>query len=372
MKYISDFRNPELALALSHAIAQEVDRNRHYQFMEFCGGHTHTIHRYGIPSLLPKNVEMIHGPGCPVCVLPIARIDHAIALSLQSNVILCTYGDMLRVPGTDQDSLLKAKARGADVRMIYSVDDILTIAQKNPQREVIFFAIGFETTTPPTAYALKYAKENGLKNFTVFCNHVLTPVAMECILQTHYPNELPVSIDGFIGPAHVSIIIGSKSYEAVGKNYQKPIVISGFEPLDVMYSILMLVRQLNEKRCEVENQYTRAVNREGNVKSQQLMAEYLELRSTFEWRGLGFIEHSALKIKATYQAFDAECRFPLSVPSGQEHKACECGAILRGVKKPTECKLFAKVCTPENPLGSCMVSSEGACSAVYTYGRFVA
>jgi hydrogenase expression/formation protein HypD len=339
--------------------------------MEFCGGHTHTIHRYGIPSLLPKNVEMIHGPGCPVCVLPIARIDHAIRLSKQPNVILCSYGDMLRVPGTHQDSLLKAKARGADVRMIYSVDDVLSIAQQHPRKEVIFFAIGFETTTPPTAYALKFAKENGLKNFTVFCNHVLTPVAMECILQTHHPDEAPVAIDGFIGPAHVSIIIGSKSYEAVGNKYQKPIVISGFEPLDVMYSILMLVRQLNEGRCEVENQYTRAVNRDGNMKSQQLMTEFLELRPAFEWRGLGFIENSALKIREKYQEFDAENRFPLSISSGQEHKACECGAILRGAKKPTDCKLFAKVCTPENPLGACMVSSEGACSAVYAYGRLV-
>lgn len=371
MKYISDFRNGELAKVLAKTIAQEVDQVRLYKFMEFCGGHTHTIHRYGIPSLLPKNVVMIHGPGCPVCVLPIARIDHAIALSLQSNIILCSYGDMLRVPGTNQDSLLKAKARGADVRMIYSVDDALLIAQQHPYKEVVFFAIGFETTTPPTAYAIRFAKENKLKNFTVFCNHVLTPIAMESILQHNHLDETPIALDGFIGPAHVSIIIGSKSYEAVGEKYQKPIVISGFEPLDVMHSILMLIRQLNEGRCAVENQYTRAVNHNGNVKSQQLMAETLELRPTFEWRGLGFIEKSALKIRDKYKEFDAECRFPLSVSPGVEHKACECGAILRGVKKPTDCKLFAKVCTPENPLGSCMVSSEGACAAVYAYGRFV-
>ncbi|RDI43415.1 hydrogenase formation protein HypD [Aquicella lusitana] len=371
MKYISDFREGSLAPVLACAIAKEVDSNRHYRFMEFCGGHTHTIHRYGIPGLLPKNVEMVHGPGCPVCVLPIARVDHAVALSFQPNVILCSYGDMLRVPGTNQETLLKAKARGADVRMIYSVDDALSIAQKHPDKEVVFFAIGFETTTPPTAHAIIFAKEHGLKNFTVFCNHVLTPIAMECILRTQYPGEKPVVLDGFIGPAHVSIIIGSKSYEAVGEKYQKPIVISGFEPLDVMHSILMLIRQLNEGRCEVENQYIRAVNSEGNIKSQQLMGEVFELRTTFEWRGLGFIENSALKIKEKYKAFDAEYRFPLTVSSGQEHKACDCGAILRGAKKPTDCKLFAKVCTPENPLGSCMVSSEGACSAVYAYGPFL-
>ena len=364
MKYIEDFRNGEFARALSQEIAANVEPNRHYQFMEFCGGHTHAIHRYGIPSLLPKNVEMIHGPGCPVCVLPMARIDKAIVLASFTNIILCSYGDMLRVPGTGQKSLLKAKASGADVRMIYSVDDALKIAHENPQKEIVFFAIGFETTTPPTAFAIKQAKKLNLTNFSVFCNHVLTPVAMDSLLQS---NE--VNLDGFVGPAHVSIVIGSQPYEFVSEKYQKPIVISGFEPLDVLHSILMLILQINEKRCEVEIQYTRAVNRLGNLISQQVMSEVLELRESFEWRGLGFIPRSALKINASYEYFDAEKRFELPDTIGEEHKQCICGPILRGVKKPKECKLFAKVCTPENPLGSCMVSSEGACAAVYAYGR---
>lgn len=369
MEYIEDFRDGKLAKSLANIIALEVDPTRHYKFMEFCGGHTHAIHRYGIPSLLPKNVEMIHGPGCPVCILPMARIDNAIALAQMPDVILCSYGDMLRVPGADKNSLLKTKARGADVRMIYSVDDVLLIAENNPNKKVIFFAVGFETTTPPTAAALIKAKQLNLKNFFVFCNHVLTPPALESILETQLHETNAIDLDGFIGPSHVSIVIGSGAYEAVGKKYKKSIVISGFEPLDVLYSILMLLKQLNEGRSEVENQYTRAVNGSGNLKSQELMHEVLELRSTFEWRGLGWIPYSALQIKVEYRQFDAEFNFELPPSTGTEHKACECGSILRGVKKPTDCKLFAKVCTPENPLGSCMVSSEGACAAVYAYGR---
>lgn len=364
MKYIDEFRDGNIAKMLSQKIAQEANSNRHYYFMEFCGGHTHTIHRYGIPSLLPKNVEMIHGPGCPVCVLPMARIDKAIALALMPNVILCSYGDMLRVPGSNQKSLLKAKAQGADVRMIYAVDDALRIATENPQKQVVFFAIGFETTTPPTAFIIQEAKKLGLTNFSVFCNHVLTPVAMEALLAT---NE--VNLDGFVGPAHVSIVIGSQAYAAVSSRYQKPIVISGFEPLDVLHSILMLIRQINENRCEIEIQYTRAVNPMGNIISQEIMNDVLELRDQFEWRGLGFIPHSALKITEKYANFDAEKKFDLPDTVGEEHKQCICASVLRGVKKPKQCKLFAKACTPENPLGSCMVSSEGACAAVYAYGR---
>lgn len=364
MKYIEEFRNGDIAKMLSQKIAAEVDIHRQYHLMEFCGGHTHTIHRYGIPSLLPKNVEMIHGPGCPVCVLPMARIDKAIALSSMQNVILCSYGDMLRVPGSGQKSLIKAKAAGADIRMIYSVDDALNIAKENPQKQVVFFAIGFETTTPPTAFAILEAKKLGLSNFSVFCNHVLTPVAMESLLET---NE--VNLDGFVGPAHVSIVIGSRPYEAVSKKYQKPIVISGFEPLDMLHSILMLIQQINDNRCEVEIQYTRAVNPIGNTLSQAIMNDVLELRDQFEWRGLGFIPKSALQINEKYADFDAEKKFDLPDTVGEEHKQCICAAVLRGVKKPKECKLFAKACNPENPLGSCMVSSEGACAAVYAYGR---
>lgn len=369
MKYIEEFRDAEYAKALANAIAQKAHSDRHYRLMEFCGGHTHTIHRYGLPSLLPNNVEMIHGPGCPVCVLPIARIDKAIALASIPDVILCSYGDMLRVPGSSQQSLLQAKARGADVRMVYSVDDALNIAKLNPQKEVVFFAIGFETTTPPTAAVIKQAEKLQLSNFSVFCNHVLTPAAMDSLLQTQNTETGSVNLDGFVGPAHVSIVIGSQAYAAVSQKYKKPIVISGFEPLDVLHSILMLIEQINSNRCNVEIQYTRAVTREGNLRSQEMMAEVFELRSSFEWRGLGEIPASALKIRSTFATFDAEQRFKLPDSIGVEHKQCDCGAILRGMKKPTDCKLFAKVCTPENPLGSCMVSSEGACAAVYAYGR---
>lgn len=368
MKYISEFRDREKARIIASQIQKKVDPERQYYIMEFCGGHTHAIHRYGIPSLLPDNVEMIHGPGCPVCVLPIARIDYAIALSKLPNIIFCSYGDMLRVPGTEHYSLLKAKGEGSDVRMVYSVDDALNIARENPKQQVVFFAIGFETTTPPTAVALITAKKEKLKNFSVFCNHVLTPVAMETLLQAEQTGD-GVNLNGFIGPAHVSIVIGSDAYEKIALQYKKPVVISGFEPLDVMHSISMLIPMINESRCGIENQYTRAVVPKGNEKSQQMIAETLELRDQFEWRGLGWIPNSAMKIKKTYSEYDAEIRFPLSIAEGQEHKACECGAILRGVKKPTDCKLYAKACTPENPLGSCMVSSEGACAAYYAYGR---
>lgn len=366
MKYISDFRDGNVANIIASHIKNAINPDRQYHIMEFCGGHTHAIHRYGIPSLLPSNIELIHGPGCPVCVLPIARIDYAVALSKMPNMIFCSYADMLRVPGSNQYSLLKSKSEGHDVRMVYSVEDALKIAKDNPEKQVIFFAIGFETTTPPTAVALMQAKINHLKNFTVFCNHVLTPIAMEALLKTE-----DAHIDGFIGPAHVSIVIGSDAYQKVALQYQKPVVISGFEPLDVMHSILMLINMINKNKVGVENQYTRAVTPQGNLKSQKIMSETLELRDEFEWRGLGFIPHSAMKIKKSFSEFDAEIRFPLTISEGQEHKACECPAILRGTKKPTDCKLFAKACTPENPLGSCMVSSEGACAAYYAYGRAV-
>lgn len=369
MKYIEEFRKADVAKRLAQAIAKKADPNRHYRLMEFCGGHTHTIHRYGLPSLLPSNVEMIHGPGCPVCVLPIGRIDQAIWLSSQPNVILCSYGDMLRVPGTGQKSLLQAKAQGADVRMVYSVDDALHIATSHPQKEVIFFAIGFETTTPPTAAIILKAKQLQVTNFSVFCNHVLTPVAMSNILQLKPHSDEAIELDGFIGPAHVSIIVGSQAYEAVSQTYKKPIVIAGFEPLDVLHSILMLLEQINTHQHKVEIQYTRAVTREGNRRSQNIIADVFELRPSFEWRGLGQIPKSALQIREQYATFDAEKKFAVPESIGVEHKQCDCGAILRGVKKPLDCKLFAKVCTPENPLGSCMVSSEGACAAVYAYGR---
>lgn len=366
MKYIAEFRDPQLAARLARSIATHAYKDRHYHLMEFCGGHTHAIYRYGLPTLLPANVNMVHGPGCPVCVLPIARIDYAIALSQQSDVIFCSYGDMLRVPGSSQKSLLHAKAQGADVRMVYAIDDALHIARQHPHKHIIFFAIGFETTTPPTAIALITAKQERLRNFTVFCNHVLTPVAMRSLLAQP---DGEIKLDGFVGPAHVSIVIGSRAYRSVADDYQKPVVISGFEPLDVLQSILMLIKLINQNHYGVYNQYKRAVLEEGNQKAQLLMTQVLELRDQFEWRGLGSIPHSALKINTAYQDFDAEIRFPMQLTGSREHRACECPAILRGVKKPTDCKLFSTICTPENPLGACMVSSEGACAAYYSYAR---
>ncbi|MDO9603570.1 hydrogenase formation protein HypD [Hydrogenophaga sp.] len=371
MKYIDEFRDGDLARQIGARIAAEAHPDRSYSFMEFCGGHTHAISRYGVLELLPPNVRMIHGPGCPVCVLPIGRIDLAIRLALERGAIVCTYGDTMRVPASDSLSLIKAKARGGDIRMVYSAADAMAIARANPQREVVFFAIGFETTTPPTALAIRDAAREGLANFSVLCCHVLTPSAITHILESPEVRQLgTVPIDGFIGPAHVSIVIGSAPYEHFAEEYRKPVVIAGFEPLDVMQAILMLVRQVNEGRAHVENEFTRAVTSEGNLKAQALVSEVFELRPSFEWRGLGEVPYSALKIREAFAAFDAERRFELSYTPVADNKACECGAILRGVKKPTDCKIFGTVCTPENPVGSCMVSSEGACAAHYTYGRF--
>lgn len=371
MKYIDEFRSGELAQKLATKIQQATDPERSYHLMEFCGGHTHAIFRYGVQDLMPENVQFIHGPGCPVCVLPSARIDQALHLLQQEEVILCSYGDLLRVPASNHSSLLKAKAAGSDVRMIYSTQDALQIARDNPTREVVFFAIGFETTTPPTAVAIQQAAAEGLNNFSVFCNHVLTPAAIQNILESPEVREIgTVSIDGFFGPSHVSAIIGSRPYEFFAEEFQRPVVIAGFEPLDVMQSALMLIRQLNEGRYEVENEYHRVVTRDGNRKAQQLVAELFELRPLFEWRGLGQVPYSALRIKERYRKFDSEQRFTIPQIESREIKGCECPAILRGAKRPSDCKLFGTICTPENPMGSCMVSSEGACAAYWSYGRF--
>jgi hydrogenase expression/formation protein HypD len=371
MKYISEFRDKTLALRLSSAIANEVESDRDYKIMEFCGGHTHAIFRYGVQELMPKNVSFIHGPGCPVCVLPINRIEQALELAERHGVILCSYGDMMRVPAGKKRSLLSAKAQGADIEMVYSTIDALNIARQNPDRQVVFFAIGFETTTPPSAVALRQAKAEGLNNFSLFCNHVLTPAAIQHILQSPEVREYgTVSIDGFLGPSHVSAIIGARPYEYFAEEFQKPVVITGFEPLDVMQAVLMLVRQINKGSHDVENQYIRVVTPEGNQKAQKLVSEVFELRRMFEWRGLGQVPYSALKIRNEFAELDAEKRFELTSNSTRDVKGCECPAILRGVKKPTDCKLFGTVCTPENPQGSCMVSSEGACAAYWSYGRF--
>lgn len=379
MKYVDEFRDGGLAALIAGAIAREAIASRAYNFMEFCGGHTHAISRYGLTDLLPQNVRMIHGPGCPVCVLPIGRVDVAVRLAMDWHVVLCSYGDALRVPGSAGMSLLRAKSRGADVRMIYSAADALAMALKEPQREFVFLALGFETTTPATAAVIREAAAAGIDNFTVLCNHVLTPPAMAAILESaasesaghHNPEGASESVclDGFVGPAHVSTVIGTHPYEFVAERYGKPVVIAGFEPLDLLQSVLMLIRQVNSHRAVVENEFSRAVNPEGNCKAQALMREVFEVRRSFEWRGLGDIPESALRLRDSYRKFDAEVRFSTAYRKVADNKACECGAILRGVKTPQECRIFGTLCTPENPIGACMVSSEGACAAHYTYGR---
>ncbi len=372
MKYIEEFRDRALADKLAEAIRVEAQagRGRLYRLMEFCGGHTHAIFRFGLPDLLPPQVKLVHGPGCPVCVLPMARIDAAIQIAQIPDVVLCSYGDMMRVPGGKRMSLMKAKASGADVRMVTSPAEAINLAQSLPDKQIVFFAIGFETTTPPTAVVLKQARALGLKNFSVFCNHVLTPPALRWLLESGKDADADVpELDGFIGPSHVSAIIGTKPYEIATSDYGKPVVIAGFEPLDVLQSILMLLRQVNSGQAKVENEYARAVTRGGNIKAQELMREVFFLRDAFEWRGLGSLPHSGLRLNDSFAAMDAERRFPLTVEAVQENRACQCPAILRGAKQPADCPLFGKVCTPDNPIGSCMVSSEGSCAAWYSYGR---
>jgi len=366
MKHLDEYRDGNLARGIAARIASEARRERSYSFMEFCGGHTHAISRYGIEDILPRNIRLIHGPGCPVCVLPIGRIDETIELARNPLVTLCVYGDLMRVPGSNGASLTKAKAGGADIRMVYSTLEAIDIAVREPLREIVFFAIGFETTTPPTVMAIRLAQRKGLKNFSIFCNHVLTPAAMRQILEA----SDPLPLEGFIGPAHVSTVIGTAPYEVFAKDFAKPVVIAGFEPLDVMQAILMLVRQVNDGRAEVENEYIRAVTKEGNRIAQQEIAEVLELRESFEWRGLGEIPKSALRLREAYGDYDAERRFPMQQRFARDNPACECGPILRGLKQPRDCKLFGTACTPETPIGACMVSSEGSCAAYWAYGRF--
>ena len=365
MKYVTEFRDGAVAKKLAAEIARAARPDRTYRLMEFCGGHTHSLWRYGIVGMLPPNVEMIHGPGCPVCVLPIGRLEQAIRLAKREGVILCTFGDTMRVPARGRQSLLTAKAEGADIRMVYGSADALRIAKENPSREVVFFAIGFETTTPATAVVVKQAAEQGIRNFSAFCNHVLTPSAIDAILAS------PIAVDGFVGPGHVSTIIGLTPYDRFARDHGKPIVVSGFEPLDLMQSILMLVRQLEEGRVEVENQYARAVVSGGNAKAIALVNEVFELHPSFEWRGLGTLPDSALRLRKEFAAQDAERRWDLPYEPVPDHKACACGDILRGQKRPTDCKIFGTACTPESPVGSCMVSPEGSCAAYYAYGRLL-
>jgi hydrogenase expression/formation protein HypD len=332
--------------------------------MEVCGGHTHTIYKHGIEDVLPRNIDLVHGPGCPVCVLPMGRIDDALAIARTDGVIFTTFGDMMRVPGS-KGSLLDAKADGADVRFVYSPLDAYKLARQHPDRQVVFFAIGFETTAPSTAVTLLRAKAEGLKNFSVFCNHVTIIPAIKAILDS--PD---LRLDGFIGPGHVSMVIGMRPYNFIARDHRKPVVIAGFEPLDIIQSVYMIVKQISEGRSEVENQYSRVVRPNGNVKALEAMARTMELRPFFEWRGLGFITHSALKLRSEFADWDAELRYEVPGLRVADPKACQCGEVLKGVIKPWECKVFGTACTPETPIGTCMVSPEGACAAYFNYGRF--
>jgi hydrogenase expression/formation protein HypD len=361
MRFVDEFRAPELIAKAGEEIRRLADPNRHYRIMEVCGGHTHAIYRFGLKDLLPSNVELIHGPGCPVCVLPMGRIDDGLSLAAQPDFIFAAFGDMMRVPGT-HGSPLEYKARGMDVRIVYSPADALKLARSNPDKNVMFFAIGFETTAPSTALTLMGAKAEGLRNFSVFCNHVTIIPAIRAILDS--PD---MRLDGFVGPGHVSTVIGCRPYHWIAKDERKPVVVSGFEPLDILQSIVMLLRQLQKGEARVENQYRRVVPWEGNRAALRAMEEVFELRPYFEWRGLGFISQSALKIRAKYADWDTEQRFTVPGVRVTDPKAAQCGEVLKGVLKPSQCKLFGRECTPEQPIGALMVSSEGSCAAYYNY-----
>ena len=324
--------------------------------MEVCGGHTHTIYRHGIEHLLPTSVELVHGPGCPVCVIPMGRIDDAVAVAQTPGVIFTSFGDMMRVPGSN-GSLLGAKAQGADVRIVYSPLDALRIAAENPERPVVFFAVGFETTAPSTAATVLKARQDAVMNFSIFSNHVTIVPPIRAILES--PD---LRLDGFIGPGHVSTVVGQLLYRFVPEEYGKPFVTAGFEPLDILQAIAMLLTQFSEGRCCVENQYTRCVSEAGNPRALAIMNEVFEVRPQFEWRGLGFIPESALKLRPEFARWDAELRFDVPGVRVEDPKACQCGEVLKGAIKPWECKVFGTACTPETPIGTCMVSSEGACA----------
>ncbi len=361
MQFVDEFRDPEVIKQTAEEIRRLADPARHYRLMEVCGGHTHAIYRFGLKDVLPPNIELVHGPGCPVCVLPMGRIDDGLSMAESREVIFTAFGDMMRVPGT-KGSPLEYKARGTDVRIVYSPADALKLAQNNPERHVMFFAIGFETTAPSTALTLKSAKALGVKNFSVFSNHVTIVPAIRAILDS--PD---MRIDAFIGPGHVSTVIGCRPYEWIAKNEGKPIVVSGFEPLDLLQSIVMILRQLNQGEAKVENQYKRVVPWEGNRAALRAMAEVFELRPYFEWRGMGFISQSALRLRDAYAEWDAERRFSIPGVRVTDPKAAQCGEVLKGVLKPAQCKLFGRECTPERPVGALMVSSEGSCAAYYNY-----
>ena len=368
MKYADEFRDPALAKSLVSAITQLADtlvagKPRPLQVMEVCGGHTHTIFRYGLKDLLPPSIEFVHGPGCPVCVLPMGRVDDCIAIAEHPQVIMTTFGDAMRVPGSKK-SLLQAKAEGADVRTVYSPLDALKLAQKHPDKEVVFFGLGFETTMPSTAMTVLQAEAMGVRNFSLFCNHITIIPTVKAILDS--PD---LQIDSFLGPGHVSMVIGTRPYDFIAQRYGKPLVVAGFEPLDILQSLWMVLRQMFEGRCEVENQYKRIVPIEGNAAALDAITRVFELREFFEWRGLGSIDHSGIRMREAYAGFDAERRFSVPNLKIADPKSCQCGEVLKGVIKPQQCKVFGTLCTPDTPLGALMVSSEGACAAYHQYSR---
>ncbi len=366
MKFVDEFRDPQKAQALLQEIqglVKRIDTCRHrpVYIMEVCGGHTHTIFRYGINKMLPESVEFIHGPGCPVCVLPRGRVDDCVALAERPDVIMTTFGDAMRVTGSKK-SLLQAKADGADVRMVYSPLDALSIARDNPDKEVVFFGLGFETTMPSTALTILKAQQEGLQNFSLFCNHITIIPTIKAVLDS--PD---LQLDGFLGPGHVSMVIGTAPYTFIAQHYGKPITIAGFEPLDVLQSVWMVLKQLTEGRCEVENQYQRIVPQQGNAQALEAIHRVFELREFFEWRGLGSIDHSGVRVRQQFSAFDAERKFSVPNVTIADPTSCQCGEVLKGVIKPNQCKVFGTICTPENALGALMVSTEGACAAYYNY-----
>jgi hydrogenase expression/formation protein HypD len=364
MRYVDEFRDAGKAKALASKIAGLCEPGRQYKFMEVCGGHTHTIYKHGLEDYLPESITLIHGPGCPVCVIPMGRVDDAIHIARQPGVLMTSFGDMMRVPGGN-GNFFDSNAEGTNIRMVYSPLDALKIARQRPDEKVVFMAIGFETTAPSTAVTLLRAKAEGLTNFSVFCNHVTILPAIKAILDS--PD---LRLDGFIGPGHVSTVIGCAPYRFIAEDYGKPLVVAGFEPLDILQSIYMLMLQLRDGRCEVENQYSRVVPWDGNLVALKAINETMQLRPYFEWRGLGFISHSAMRVRDEYADFDAERIFEVPGLRVADPKACQCGEVLKGVLKPWECKVFGTACTPETPIGTCMVSPEGACAAYYNFGRF--
>ena len=367
MKFVDEFRDPDKARILLREIESLVPKirkklDRPIYIMEVCGGHTHSIFRFGIETMLPGEIELIHGPGCPVCVLPMGRVDDCIALAEMPDTIFTTFGDAMRVPGSKK-SLMQAKADGADVRMVYSPLDALQLAHNNPDKEVIFFGLGFETTMPSTAMTILQAEADGVTNFSLFCNHITIVPTVKAILDS--PD---LRLDGFLGPGHVSMVIGTSPYDFIAEHYKRPVVVAGFEPLDILHSIWMVIKQIAEGRAEIENQYNRIVPDDGNNVALNAVAKVFELREFFEWRGLGSIDHSGVRVRESYAQYDAERKFPIPAISIADPKSCQCGEVLKGAIKPWECKVFGKACTPEKPLGALMVSSEGACAAYYQYG----